>query len=124
MQPSKPKMEQGSHVMIGKKLIAISAFALASAAPAFAGCEEEIDALSKAVSGPVTMAAGHRAAMMRMAVHGYDQCMAGDPKSFEGIAIKSWLRFVRTWASTRFRGVLFESTACRVAALGSGICYA
>ena len=27
MQPSKPKMEQGSHVMIGKKLIAISAFA-------------------------------------------------------------------------------------------------
>ena len=85
MQPSKPKMEQGSHVMIGKKLIAISAFALASAAPAFAGCEEEIDALSKAISGHVTMAAGHRAAMMRMAVHGYDQCMAGDPKSFEGI---------------------------------------
>ena len=31
------------------------------------------------------MAAGHRAAMMRKAVHGYDQCMAGDPKSFEGV---------------------------------------
>ena len=104
MQPSKPKMEQGSHVMIGKKLIAISAFALASAAPAFAGCEEEIDALSKAVSGPVTMAAGHRAAMMRMAVHGYDQCMAGDRNRLRESAIKSWLRFVRTWASTRFRG--------------------
>ena len=28
------------------------------------------------------MAAGHRAAMMRMAVSGYDHCMAGDPKSF------------------------------------------
>jgi hypothetical protein len=71
--------------MIGKMLIAIGAFALASTSPAFAGCEEEFDALSKAVSGPVTMAAGHRAAVMRMTVHGYDQCMAGDPKSFEGI---------------------------------------
>ncbi len=71
--------------MIGKKLIAITVFALTSAAPAFAGCEEEFDALSKAISGPVTMASGHRAAMMRMAVHGYDQCMAGDPKSFEGV---------------------------------------
>jgi hypothetical protein len=55
------------------------------ASPAFAGCEEEFDALSKAISSPVTMAAGHRAAMMRMAVHGYDQCMSGDSKSFEGI---------------------------------------
>jgi hypothetical protein len=55
------------------------------AVPAYAGCEEEFDALAKAVSGPVTMAAGHRAAMMRMAVSGYDHCMAGDPKSFEGI---------------------------------------
>ena len=71
--------------MYGKILIAISAFTFATAAPVFAGCEEEIDALSKAISGPVTMAAGHRAAMMRMAVHGYDQCMAGDPKSSEGI---------------------------------------
>jgi hypothetical protein len=52
------------------------------AAPAFAGCEEELDALSKAISGPVTMAAGHRAAMMRMALSGYDHCMAGDAKSF------------------------------------------
>jgi hypothetical protein len=55
---------------------------LAAAAPAFAGCEEDFDALSKAISGPVTMAGGHRAAMMRMAVSGYDHCMAGDPKSF------------------------------------------
>lgn len=53
-----------------------------SAAPAFAGCDEEFDALSKAISGPVTMAAGHRAAMMRMAVSGYDRCMAGDSKYF------------------------------------------
>ena len=71
--------------MYGKILIAISAFTFATAAPVFAGCEEEIDALSKAISGPVTMAAGHRAAMMRMAVQGYDHCMAGDTKSSEGI---------------------------------------
>jgi hypothetical protein len=71
--------------MISKKLVAAVVFTFVSAVPAFAGCEEEFDALSKAISGPVTMAAGHRAAMMRMAVHGYDQCMAGDPKSFEGI---------------------------------------
>lgn len=58
---------------------------LFSAAPAFAGCDEEFDALSKAISGPVTMAAGHRAAMMRMAVSGYDRCMAGDSKSFGDI---------------------------------------
>jgi hypothetical protein len=55
------------------------------ATPAFAGCEEDFDALSKAISGPVTMAAGHRAAMMRMALSGYDHCMSGDPKSFAGI---------------------------------------
>ena len=55
------------------------------ASPAFAGCEEEFDALSKAISDPVTMTAGHRAAMMRMAVSGYDHCMAGDPKSFDNI---------------------------------------
>jgi hypothetical protein len=35
--------------------------------------------------GRNTQTAGHRAAMMRMAVHGYDQCMAGDPKSFDGV---------------------------------------
>jgi hypothetical protein len=62
----------------------LAAFA-ACASPAFAGCEEEFDALSKAISNPVTMAAGHRAAMMRMAVTGYDHCMAGDPKSFDNI---------------------------------------
>ncbi len=67
--------------MLKSMLLAGIAFA-ALAAPAYAGCEEEFDALSKAISGPVTMAAGHRAAMMRMAVSGYDHCMAGDPKSF------------------------------------------
>ena len=57
----------------------------ALASPAYAGCEKEFDALAKAISDPVTMADGHRAAMMRMAVHGYDSCMAGDSKGFEGI---------------------------------------
>ena len=64
---------------------ALLAVFAAFATPAFAGCEDEFDALSKAISDPVTMAAGHRAAMMRMAVSGYDHCMAGDPKSFDGI---------------------------------------
>ena len=64
----------------------LTGFAMAvMAGPAFAACEEEFDALTKAISGPVTMAAGHRAAMMRMAVSGYDHCMAGDAKSFAGI---------------------------------------
>ncbi len=67
--------------MLKPLLLAAIAFT-ALAAPAFAGCEEEFDALTKAISGPVTMAGGHRAAMMRMAVSGYDHCMAGDPKSF------------------------------------------
>ena len=71
--------------MLGKKFAATIAFTIIFAAPAFAGCEEEFDALSKAISGPVTMTAGHRAAMMRRAVAGYDQCMAGDAKSFDGI---------------------------------------
>ncbi len=65
-----------------KKLLGAGVALTLLAAPALAGCEEELDALSKAISGPVTMAAGHRAAMMRMALSGYDHCMAGDPKSF------------------------------------------
>ena len=67
--------------MLNRLLVAGAAFTLLTA-PAVAGCEEEFDALSKAISGPVTMEGGHRAAMMRMAVSGYDHCMAGDPKSF------------------------------------------
>jgi hypothetical protein len=70
--------------MVTKALIAGIAFTML-AVPAYAGCEEDFDALAKAVSGPVTMAAGHRAAMMRMAVSGYDHCMSGDAKSFAGI---------------------------------------
>jgi len=62
-------------------LVAGTALALLTA-PAGAGCEQEFDALSKAISGPVTMEAGHRAAMMRMALSGYDHCMSGDPKTF------------------------------------------
>ncbi|MFT3732111.1 MAG: hypothetical protein QM780_11950 [Hyphomicrobium sp.] len=71
--------------MISKQIVAGVAFILVSAFPAYAGCDEEFDALSKAISEPVTMAAGHRAAMMRMALSGYDSCMAGDSKSFSGI---------------------------------------
>jgi hypothetical protein len=70
--------------MLTKSLMAGVAFILV-AIPAYAGCEEDFDALAKAVSGPVTMAAGHRAAMMRMALSGYDHCMSGDTKSSEGI---------------------------------------
>jgi hypothetical protein len=71
--------------MFSKKVVTAIVFTLVSAAPAFAGCEETLDALSKAISDPVTMAAGHRAAMMRMAVSGYDRCMAGDPQSFDSV---------------------------------------
>ncbi|MBS0249514.1 MAG: hypothetical protein JSR78_00430 [Proteobacteria bacterium] len=70
----------GKKTFVGSVLLV-----LFSSAPAFAGCDEEFDALSKAISSPVTMAAGHRAAMMRMAVSGYDRCMAGDSKYFGDI---------------------------------------
>jgi hypothetical protein len=65
-----------------KRFLGVSVALMLLSAPALAGCEEELDALSKAISGPVTMAAGHRAAMMRMALSGYDHCMSGDPKTF------------------------------------------
>lgn len=71
--------------MISKQLVAGVAVILVSAFPAYAGCDEEFDALSKAISGPVTMASGHRAAMMRRALSGYDNCMAGDSASSDGI---------------------------------------
>jgi hypothetical protein len=71
--------------MLSTRYVAAIAFIVLSAAPAFAGCEEEFDALSKSISGPVTMYAGHRPAMMRMALSGYDRCMAGDNKSFDDI---------------------------------------
>lgn len=71
--------------MISKQFVGGVAFLLVSALPAYAGCDEEFDALSKAISEPVTMASGHRAAMMRRALSGYDNCMAGDSTSFNGI---------------------------------------
>lgn len=71
--------------MTAKHLAAALTLSVLLAGPAFAGCEEEFDTLSKTISGPVTMTAGHRAAMMRMAVSGYDSCMAGDTKSLDGI---------------------------------------
>ena len=44
--------------MVGKKLVAGFVLVLLSAAPATAGCEEEFDALAKAISGPVSWARG------------------------------------------------------------------
>lgn len=70
--------------MLKKMFVAVAALGLL-AVPASAGCEQEFDALTKAISGPVTMEAGHRAAMMRMALSGYDHCMSGDAASAAGI---------------------------------------
>ncbi|MFN0218033.1 MAG: hypothetical protein ACKVP4_04355 [Hyphomicrobium sp.] len=55
------------------------------AGPAAAACEQDFDAITKAISGPVTMDAGHRAAMMRRALSGYDHCMSGDTQSFASV---------------------------------------
>ena len=68
-----------------KKILLVCAAIVGLSSSAFASCEKEFDALSKAISGPVAMADGHRAAMMRMAVKGYDSCMAGDMKDFESV---------------------------------------
>jgi hypothetical protein len=68
-----------------RKLLGIGVALAVLAGPACAGCEEEFDALTKAISSPVTMAAGHRAAMMRMALSGYDHCMSGNAKYSAGI---------------------------------------
>jgi hypothetical protein len=69
------------------KTLAGAALAVAIlAGPASAKCDDDFDALSKAISGPVTMDSGHRAAMMRMALSGYDSCMAGDPKNLAGVS--------------------------------------
>jgi hypothetical protein len=68
-----------------KRLLLGAVAAVALTGHAYAGCNDDFDALSKAISGPVTMAEGHRAAMMRMAVSGYDSCMAGDKKNSDGI---------------------------------------
>jgi hypothetical protein len=63
-----------------KRLILSTAVLVGLGGQAMADCEKEFDALAKAISGPVTMDSGHRAAMMRMAVSSYDSCMAGDSK--------------------------------------------
>jgi hypothetical protein len=71
--------------MIKKTLAAIfTLVALAGPATA-ANCEQDFDAITKAISGPLTMEGGHRAAMMRMALSGYDHCMSGDSKSSANI---------------------------------------
>ena len=66
--------------MITKTLSAIVALGLL-AVPASAACETQFDEISKAISGHLNMDPGHRAAMMRLALNGYDQCMSGDTKS-------------------------------------------
>lgn len=55
------------------------------AIPANAACEQEFDGISKAISGQLNMDPGHRAAMMRLALTGYDHCMSGDSKNAAGI---------------------------------------
>ena len=46
-----------------------------------ADCGAVLDELTKAVSGHVTMSPEKKASMLRMAMSGYDHCMAGDTKS-------------------------------------------
>ena len=66
--------------MIKKTLGALLALGLL-AAPASAGCQQNFDDISKAISGHLNMPEGHSAAMMRLALTSYDQCMSGDTKS-------------------------------------------
>ena len=55
------------------------------AIPASAGCEQQFDDISKAISGHLNLAEGHRAAMMRVALSSYDRCMSGDSKGSDGV---------------------------------------
>ncbi len=73
------------------------------AVPAYAGCEEDFDVLAKAVSGPVTMAAGHRAATTQMALSGYDHCMSGDVRPFGGTRDMIMARSAPTLATLNSR---------------------
>ena len=45
-----------------------------------ADCGKVLDDLTKAVSGHLTMSPEKKASMLRMAMSGYDHCMAGDTK--------------------------------------------
>lgn len=64
---------------------ALVALALLSGPASAAGCEREFDDISKAISGRLNMSDGHRAAMMRLALTGYDHCMSGDRSSAASI---------------------------------------
>ena len=66
-----------------KKLALIAALAFTAFAPAAnaAECGAVLDELTKAVSGNLTMSPERKASMLRMAMSGYDHCMAGDTKS-------------------------------------------
>jgi hypothetical protein len=58
----------------------IATAALAPAAQA-AECGVVLDELAKAISGHLTMAPEKKASMLRVAMSGYDSCMAGDSTS-------------------------------------------
>lgn len=67
---------------MNKKAFAVFAAVAALATPAAAAnCEGEFGTLAKAISAPTTMDPGHRAAMMRLALSGYDACLSGDSKN-------------------------------------------
>lgn len=65
--------------------LSVAALMLLSMPAYAADCDKDFSDLAKAISGPVTFPEGHRAAMVRKALHGYDECMAGDPKHLAGI---------------------------------------
>jgi hypothetical protein len=66
--------------MLRTPLASLIALVLVSTPASAMDCGAVFDELSKAVSGPVLMSAEKKAAMMRMAISGYDHCMAGDDK--------------------------------------------
>lgn len=59
--------------------VALTLFTSSVSAQA-ASCGADLDELTRAVSGHVTMSSEKKASMLRMAMSGYDYCMAGDTK--------------------------------------------
>jgi hypothetical protein len=61
--------------------LAVTLTLLASSGSAQAAdCGAVLDELTRAVSGHLTMSGDKKASMLRMAMSGYDHCMAGDTK--------------------------------------------
>jgi hypothetical protein len=65
------------------KSLFVAAFAvLALTAPASAmNCGAVLDDITKAISGHLNLSGDEKASRMRLALSGYDSCMAGDTKS-------------------------------------------